>query len=140
MASAPNRLPSVAMSRCKADTMMVPRNTATMEAGTRAPHFAGHSLMNSTVPKASARDGQFVSPRCSARKTTFSRNSAGTPVTSSPRKSFTCVLKMYTAMPAVKPITTGSGMYLIITPSRATPIAIRISPAIKVQTIRFSGP
>ena len=48
--------------------------------------------------------------------------------------------KMITAMPVVKPVTTGYGMNLIAAPSRASPKAMRISPAMIVATSRPSTP
>ena len=39
-----------------------------------------------------------------------------------------------TAIPLVNPAITGYGMYLISAPSRSTPIAINITPAISVAT------
>lgn len=57
-----------------------------------------------------------------------------------PRKSFTCVLKMTTAISAVKPAVTGNGMNLIIVPMRANPIAMSIAPAKSVQMARLANP
>src|SRR5690606_32891312 len=47
---------------------------------------------------------------------------------------------MITAMPAVKPTITGSGMNRITAPRRASPIATRITPAISVATSRPPTP
>ncbi|MNW05368.1 hypothetical protein D3C71_2016060 [compost metagenome] len=43
--------------------------------------------------------------------------------------------KMLTAMPAVKPVMTGCGMYFTNVPRRMNPAPIRIKPASKVQRI-----
>ena len=59
---------------------------------------------------------------------------------SRPRKSFTCDEKMITAIPAVKPVTTGYGMNLIIPPIRASPRTMRMMPAMIVQITRPSYP
>ena len=47
---------------------------------------------------------------------------------------------MITAIPLVKPITTGRGTNLITDPSRTAPRTTRITPAISVATIRPSTP
>ena len=45
-----------------------------------------------------------------------------------------------TAMPLVKPVTTGYGMNLIAPPKRARPMAISRTPAMSVQIVRPSTP
>ena len=64
----------------------------------------------------------------------FSRKSAGTSVRRSPKRSRIWLVKMMTAIPAVKPVTTGSGIYLIQVPKRSSPAMIRIAPAIAVAS------
>ena len=49
--------------------------------------------------------------------------------------SFTWLEKILTAMPAVKPVITGCGMYFTNVPSRSRPAAISISPASRVHRI-----
>lgn len=43
-----------------------------------------------------------------------------------------------TAIPAVKPVTTGCGMNLMICPNLTSPATIRMAPAIKVARTRPS--
>ncbi len=52
----------------------------------------------------------------------------------------TCCEKMISAIPAVKPVVTGNGMYLITPPSLRAPMATSTKPAINVATIRPSTP
>jgi hypothetical protein len=47
---------------------------------------------------------------------------------------------MIIAIPAVKPIITGFGIYLTSEPALHNPSTMRISPAIKVAIIRLSNP
>ncbi len=47
---------------------------------------------------------------------------------------------MMIAMPLVKPVTTGNGMYRIIVPSLLAPSTNKITPAISAQTASASGP
>ncbi len=58
----------------------------------------------------------------------------------SPKKSFHCPTQMITAIPAVKPTMTGSGMNLMTAPSWAMPSSSRMAPAIKVAICRPSMP
>ena len=58
----------------------------------------------------------------------------------SPKKSLIWVLAISTAMPLVKPITTGRGMNLTAVPSPVTPSRIRTTPAISVHMNRPSRP
>ena len=51
-----------------------------------------------------------------------------------PSRSAIWLEAMITAMPEVKPVTTGSGMYLIQVPSRAKPAISSSTPAIAVAT------
>jgi len=57
-----------------------------------------------------------------------------------PRKSLICEMKMTTAMPLVKPITTDSGMKRIMLPSLKAPITNSMAPDMKVATSRFCTP
>ncbi len=58
----------------------------------------------------------------------------------SPRKSRICVLAIRTAMPLVKPMTTGRGMNLTAAPMPVTPSMTSITPAIIVHMNRPSTP
>lgn len=57
-----------------------------------------------------------------------------------PNRSLIWLEKMITAIPAVKPVTTGSGIYLIHVPNRASPAMTSIAPAISVARTRPSYP
>ena len=61
-------------------------------------------------------------------------------VSRSPSTSRSCWTTMITAMPEVKPVTTGKGMNLIAAPSRARPKPIRSTPAMSVATVSPSIP
>ena len=58
----------------------------------------------------------------------------------SPKKSLICVLAMSTAMPLVKPMTTGRGMYLTAVPRPVTPSRTSTTPAIMVHMKSPSRP
>ena len=66
-------------------------------------------------------------------------NSPGTAI-SRPRKSFSWVLAMTSAMPLVKPMITGLGMYFTAVPVPVSPITTSITPAINVHINRPSTP
>ena len=57
-----------------------------------------------------------------------------------PKKSCSCVLAMVTAMPPVKPVTTGRGMNRTAVPVPVRPITTRMTPAIIVHMNRPSTP
>ena len=57
-----------------------------------------------------------------------------------PKKSRICVLAIRTAMPLVKPMTTGRGMYFTAVPRPVMPSSIRITPAISVHMNSPSRP
>jgi hypothetical protein len=52
-----------------------------------------------------------------------------------PSRSFIWLEKMLTAIPEVKPVITGCGMYLSSVPIRSTPAAISMMPASSVHRI-----
>ncbi len=66
-------------------------------------------------------------------------NSPGTSIVR-PRKSFSCVLAITSAMPLVKPMMTGRGMYLTAVPVPVRPMITSITPAIIVHMNRPSTP
>ncbi|MNI94817.1 hypothetical protein D3C73_1529790 [compost metagenome] len=51
-----------------------------------------------------------------------------------PKKSLNCIVPMVIAMPEVKPRVTGSGMYSISRPKRASPISRSMTPDIRVAS------
>jgi hypothetical protein len=72
--------------------------------------------------------------------THFAMKSAGTASICSPSRSFTWLEKITSAIPAVKPVMTGCGMYLIHVPSLSRPAATRIRPASRVASSNPSYP
>ena len=68
------------------------------------------------------------------------RNSPGTLSIFSPKKSLSCVLAIITAMPFVKPTTTGRGMNFTAVPRPVTPRISKRIPAIKVDMNSPSKP
>ena len=58
----------------------------------------------------------------------------------SPNTSPICVVKMVTAIPAVKPMIMGYGMNLMTAPNLNNPSAMSITPAIMVATSRPCNP
>ncbi len=70
----------------------------------------------------------------------FARNGPGTPSIRRPSRSRIWEEKMMTAIPLVKPVTTGYGMNLIAAPKRARPRIISSTPAMTVQIVRPSTP
>ena len=83
---------------------------------------------------------QLAEPRCAAYDCHFSTNGAGTAPMRRPSTSLTWLEKITTAIPLVKPITTGCGTNLIAAPIRAAPSAMRSTPAMSVATVRPSTP
>jgi hypothetical protein len=60
--------------------------------------------------------GHWMLPRPFASRRMRNRNSLGTASVSRPRKSLICVEAMRMAMPFVKPMVTGRGMYFTAVP------------------------
>lgn len=68
-------------------------------------------------------------------------NSPGTASSSvMPKKSLSWVLAITSAMPLVKPMTTGRGMNLTAVPVPVSPMMTRMTPAIIVHMKRPSTP
>src|SRR6266849_5222688 len=98
-----------------------------------------------TIITASATTARVVSMGENEEKlcTTVSmreRNSPGTLSIFNPKKSLSCVLAIMTAIPFVKPTTTGRGMNLTAVPKPVTPRISRRIPAIKVDINSPSTP
>ena len=83
--------------------------------------------------------GHDTSDRCAPMTSRRARNSPGTSMVS-PRKSLNCVLAITSAMPLVKPMITGRGMYFTAEPVPVSPITISITPAISVHMNKPSTP
>ena len=77
--------------------------------------------INRTVPNAIPAEYGLNSPRCFRNSAHFVQKVGRNGHQRRPRKSFTCEEKMITAMPLVKPTTTGWGTNLIIVPKRSSP-------------------
>ena len=91
-------------------------------------------------PAATPIAGSDAEPRCAAYASHFARKCAGTAPIRRPSRSLTCDEKMMTAIPLVKPVTTGYGMNLIAPPKRARPNTISMTPAMIVTIVRPSRP
>jgi hypothetical protein len=134
----PNREPMVATSSPKAIAATVPAKSATMYAGTRFTYRL-HRINSSSVVPPSATLSADTAPTLTAMASMRPRNSPGTS-TVRPRKSLSCVLAMTTAIPFVKPMITGRGMYRTAVPDPVMPMMTSITPAIIVHMNRPSTP
>ena len=110
----PNRLPMVSTGRLEQLRRPRSRRSARRTARESGGSPCGQVMMIASV---SARQPDRVrvvrsEVRCEQRRH-FSKKSAGTAPMRSPRRSLTWLEKMMTAMPLVKPMTTGCGMNLI---------------------------
>ena len=108
---------------------------ATTVPGTRRS-TRGVSATIATVAMPSAVAGHEIVDACDATARMRSMKSSGISAMRSPKKSLSCVLAMSTAMPLVKPTTTGRGIYLTADPTPDAPSAIRMMPAIIVHRKR----
>ena len=136
----PKRLPMVSTGRPSSQAARVPPSSATTAGGTRSVRRRTPNSTTSVTAPSAAVAGATVG---SASQRTFMRstNSPGAaPSVERPRKSLICVLAISTAMPLVKPITTGRGMKRTVEPRRAAPSAIRSTPAIIVHVNSPSMP
>ncbi len=75
-----------------------------------------HPRMTAMVPSASSVAAPDAVPAADARTRRRPRNSPGSGGVCRPNKSRICVLAIRIAMPLVKPITTGRGMYFTAVP------------------------
>ena len=97
-------------------------------------------MMVTSATTASAVVGGDSVRACSASATILGQKAPGTVVSSTPKKSRICVLAMSTAIPLVKPTTTGRGMNDTAAPIPVAPRMIRMTPAIIVHMNRPSMP
>ncbi|MNR27777.1 hypothetical protein D3C85_1450640 [compost metagenome] len=74
------------------------------------------------------------------RRSTTAKKPLGMLPIGKPKKSFSWVSRISTAMPLVKPVISGIGKNLITCPRRSSPISTSITPAMKVQMIRLAMP
>ncbi len=135
----PNLLPMVSTGTPKTATASVEITRATIEPGTRFVSF-GNSRMMRSEPMASRTADQRTLPRLSTRRRMRNRNSLGTVPVSRPRKSLICVEAIKTAIPFVKPIVTGRGIYFTAEPKPVTAMSKRITPAMIVMINRPGTP
>ena len=96
--------------------------------------------MTSSEPSPTPAAAGATVPQCSAIDRSRPRKSPGTRSMRRPKKSLICVLAMSTAMPLVKPMTTGRGKYLTAVPSPVSPSRSSITPAISVHMKSPSRP
>ena len=133
----PKRLPMVSTGKPNSATAPEASTTAT-----RKPGALGASLRSPTISPTQARASARAQPlklsRCAHSTPSLGRNSAGTPSTCRPSRSLSWLAKMMTAMPAVKPVTSGCGRYFISVPTLSRPATTRITPAIRVAMTRPS--
>jgi hypothetical protein len=90
---------------------------------------AGPTRERSAAMATAAVSGSIVR-HAPAYASHFSTTSGGTLASWSPRKSFTWLEKITTAMPLVNPVTTGCGMKRIALPIRVRPRITRRTPAV----------
>ncbi len=105
---------------------------ATIVPGTRRSTRGAASTVR-TVATPSAVAGHEIVSACDATTRMRSMKSSGISSMRRPKKSLSCVLAMSTAMPLVKPTTTGRGMYLTADPTPDAPSATSMMPAIMVH-------
>jgi hypothetical protein len=110
----------------------VPANSATIAPGTRGSSRRSTIITDSaTAPNAVAAGDQV--PKCAASAAIRALNSDGTAAICSPKKSRICVLAISTAIPLVKPMTTGRGRYFTAVPMPVRPRTTSSTPAIIVH-------
>jgi hypothetical protein len=135
----PNRDRIVSTGRSKNATTAVLATIATNAPGTRGENRGVNRTMR-IAPSPMARANRLVDSTALKYSIHFGTNSVGRLSTDRPRRSLTCVEKMRTAIPDVKPVMSVWGTYSISEPRRRTPITIRKNPAMIVESIRPSRP
>jgi len=133
------RVSIVATARPRVCAAAVPATSATMVPGMRVLSVA-HRISASSVQ--TPRPAVMASVVGSARPISSMRptKSSGIRGMVRPRNSRSCVVAMMTAMPLVKPTTTGRGMKRMALPMPARPSSTSITPAIIVQMNRPGTP
>ena len=120
-------------------TTTVPPTSATIVPGTPLRHDSRQNQDRATTPARGRRAGSIV-PSAGVAMRSRSANSPAPLGHAQPRKSLICVLAMSTAMPLVKPTTTGRGMNRTAVPMPVAPSTTRMTPAIIVHMNRPSTP
>ena len=135
----PNRLPIVSTGRLARVATIVPPSSAISVGGTRGANRTTAIMVSSDTDASAVAAGE-KDPASAARTWTRPRKSPGTCCTAMPKKSLTWVLAMRSAMPFVKPMTTGRGMNRTAVPSPVAPAATSSTPAIIVHMKRPETP
>ena len=116
----PNFEPIVSTGRLNAATASVPTTSATIEPGTRGNHRGDQQHERQRADgegeRGRIRSGHRRAPAAAMR----AKNSLGGSPMPRPKKSLICVEAMSSAMPLVKPSTTGRGMNFTACPSPVT--------------------
>jgi hypothetical protein len=134
----PNRLPIVSTGNPASAATAVPPTRATMYPGTRGIRRFQITI-DSRTPTASAvvSNDALIAPVSAAIRP---MNSPGTSSSGMPKKSFSWVLAMTSAMPLVNPMTTGLGMNRTAVPVPVSPMMTSRTPAIIVHMNSASTP
>ena len=135
----PNLVPIVSTGNLKATTTTVPRHKATIAPGMRFDIRLARTMMPIAASASPVARGDHVE-KPTPSVCSLGTNSLGTFSMARPKKSRICVLAINTAMPLVKPTTTGRGMNRTADPIPVAPNTTSITPAITVQTNSPSTP
>ena len=139
LGSSPKREPMVSTGSCSQAASSEASTTAIRKPGARGAKRRRPKI-SSMLPAAMPVAQTFTEPKPPASALILGTNSAGRSCRPRPKKSLSWLLKMITAMPAVKPVISGCGMYFINVPTFISAAAIRISPAMIVASSRPSMP
>ena len=135
----PNLEPIVSTGNRIAAAMAVPASSAMMLPGIRRDTHRQHRMIP-MVASASSVEAPLAESAYDASIRARPRKSPGSSGVSRPNRSRIWVLAMRMAMPLVKPMTTGRGMYFTAVPSPVTPSKTRITPAMRVHMNNPSMP
>ena len=135
----PNLLPMVSTGSENSAATTVAVSSATNGDGRYLFSFFGQARISASEAPASASVTGWKSWICVRSVAMVGKKPDGI-ATCRPKKSFSWVKKIITAIPLVKPITSGIGKYLITCPSRSMPISTSSTPAMKVHSIRLVNP
>ena len=133
----PNREPMVSTGRSASATIADVTATAAISPG----NFGAtrrKTTISTMVPRPIRAEAAENVGRAAHSTSILLRNSAGTSATLSPKRSFSWLVAMITAMPIVKPFMTGSGTRRMRFPARKYPAISKIRPAMNVAMTRPS--
>src|SRR5229473_8120586 len=128
----PNRVPIVSTGNLKRKTATVAPSMATIGPGMRL-ETARHSNKTATVQLATSPARGVQVGEATASAFNRNQNSPGTLCKCKPQKSLIWVLAINTAIPFVKPSTTGRGINFTAEPMLVTPNTTSSTPAIIVH-------